>query len=429
MDNKKESTKTIKGLIAITLILFISSIGFFISFSYRNNPEKPKVSALIKNDGDLVINYVDGQDIIINKKGEFVYNISLKNTSLEKLFYSVSLEDISNDNIEIKVLNEDNQVIKNVKSKKENMDLLYLLTLEPSKTIRYKIVLTTLNIDSFSAKINVVNDLSNNQTFADLILLNSNVTQPLSKVGEEISKTNEELISSEDDDGISYYYRGNITNNYVKINDFLFRIVRINGDGTVRIVLNDVLQNENVFNKNYNEQAEYDSQLDINNTSLNNTLLNWLNKNFQDYLEFFADGSYCTDDIFDIEINDIKYTKAYQRVIKDKTPTLKCLGYKYQAKIGFLSIDEVSMAGANYKEENKDYYLYNDKIIGNYFTTNAYFINNSNYITMMDIKPDGSIGEGTLINKSAYLRPVVNINNNARVKGNGTIDNPYIIVN
>ena len=44
------------------------------------------------------------------------------------------------------------------------------------------------------------------------------------------------LCRAKDAYGNSYYYRGNVTNNYVKFADKYWRIVRINGDGTVRVI-------------------------------------------------------------------------------------------------------------------------------------------------------------------------------------------------
>jgi len=44
------------------------------------------------------------------------------------------------------------------------------------------------------------------------------------------------LYAAEDDDGMSYYYRGNIQNNYVSYAGFLWRIIRRNGDGSVRMI-------------------------------------------------------------------------------------------------------------------------------------------------------------------------------------------------
>ena len=44
------------------------------------------------------------------------------------------------------------------------------------------------------------------------------------------------LYATEDDYGTSYYYRGATTNNYVKFANFYWRIIRINGDGSLRII-------------------------------------------------------------------------------------------------------------------------------------------------------------------------------------------------
>ncbi len=52
----------------------------------------------------------------------------------------------------------------------------------------------------------------------------------------EAEDTDGYVCSAKDAYGTSYYYRGNVTNNYVKFADKYWRIVRINGDGTVRVI-------------------------------------------------------------------------------------------------------------------------------------------------------------------------------------------------
>ena len=44
------------------------------------------------------------------------------------------------------------------------------------------------------------------------------------------------LYMAEDDEGESYYYRGAVRNNYVSFAGFLWRIIRRNGDGSVRMI-------------------------------------------------------------------------------------------------------------------------------------------------------------------------------------------------
>ena len=48
--------------------------------------------------------------------------------------------------------------------------------------------------------------------------------------------TDEGLFMAEDDEGESYYYRGAVRNNYVSFAGFLWRIIRRNGDGSVRMI-------------------------------------------------------------------------------------------------------------------------------------------------------------------------------------------------
>ena len=48
--------------------------------------------------------------------------------------------------------------------------------------------------------------------------------------------TDEGLFMAEDDEGESYYYRGAVKNNYVSFAGFTWRIIRRNGDGSIRMI-------------------------------------------------------------------------------------------------------------------------------------------------------------------------------------------------
>lgn len=58
----------------------------------------------------------------------------------------------------------------------------------------------------------------------------------------------------------------------------------------------------------------------------------------------------------------------------------------------------------------------------------SYYINSNNNVTMMNVKPTGELGEGILVTNNSLIRPVININSRAKVKGTGTDIDPYIIV-
>ena len=53
------------------------------------------------------------------------------------------------------------------------------------------------------------------------------------------------LYATTDDDGTSYYYRGAVAGNYVKLNNQYYRIIRVNGDGTLRIIYDGTSPHEN----------------------------------------------------------------------------------------------------------------------------------------------------------------------------------------
>ena len=64
------------------------------------------------------------------------------------------------------------------------------------------------------------------------------LTGTVTKLGAQYSFSNETVLSSaEDDYGMSYYYRGVVENNYVEYANMCWRIVRITGDGSIKLVL------------------------------------------------------------------------------------------------------------------------------------------------------------------------------------------------
>ena len=76
--------------------------------------------------------------------------------------------------------------------------------------------------------------MNNHETSVETAKTNINAkgTPDFSKT----ATTNEGLFMSEDDDGASYYYRGAVKNNYVSFAGFIWRIIRRNGDGSVRMI-------------------------------------------------------------------------------------------------------------------------------------------------------------------------------------------------
>ena len=136
--------------------------------------------------------------------------------------------------------------------------------------VTYKDTGTDQSIDmnkQFSAKANLVNPSTfgpmGSGTLASAIINSAKTASEESdttrttfgtKVTEftSISGENERVLNNAPDDyGTSYYFRGNVIDNYVSFADKTWRIVRINGDGSVRLIL-DVATDSATFNGKVN---------------------------------------------------------------------------------------------------------------------------------------------------------------------------------
>lgn len=415
-------------IIIISFFVVIVALAVFLS----NFQFKEKVNgtiATVISDGDLIINYIDGDEIQFYDKEEHTYGLSITNSSTTKIYYSVFFSDANVEDIPVKIIDSDGTVVNQIQDHLLSTKLINLYSIEGGETVRYTVVFEGGKKVRFSGTLKAVNESLSNETFSDLLLLNNNVVVPKTRVGSEISTQNEGLISTKDNRGISYYFRGNVDNNYVRLGDYMFRIVRINGDGTVRIVLDGVLPETSPYNTNSLASGSSASTLTLlEQSSLLNTLNAWYENNLHDYSSYLTVGDYCTDTTFTNNVNGIVYSSTYERIFEDKNPDLYCSGTIYTGKIGLLSVDEVVLAGAYGNMPNTSYYLYNKDISGNYVTSSSFFINSSNNAAMVNIMSNGAIGDGVLVTNASYIRPVVQIGISAKVKGSGTLNDPYIIV-
>ena len=67
---------------------------------------------------------------------------------------------------------------------------------------------------------------------------NNTLSEPQTTPGAAVSADTEAVLAStEDDYGTSYYFRGAVENNYVEYANMCWRIVRITGDGSIKLVL------------------------------------------------------------------------------------------------------------------------------------------------------------------------------------------------
>ena len=229
------------------------------------------------------------------------------------------------------------------------------------------------------------------------------------------------LASTEDDYGTSYYFRGTVTNNYVEFANKCWRIVRVGGDGSVKLILH----NDNTagaanpcsstnnsasaafarysgetykssFNPNYNDNAyvgfkygtagsnTYEAtHANTNNSTILTNLETWYNNNLKTYESVIDDNVWCNDktNVTDTSYNPWSYdgenatglgygtNKTYygatQRLVSTSNsagstgPSLKCNGElsKINSKVGLITADELALAGYAYGQNNTTTYL------------------------------------------------------------------------
>ena len=412
-------------VIIIALVLAISSI---IGTTHYKKYKDDKIN-IVLNDGDLIINYVDGNIVEFNDKKEHEYLVSVTNNGDNKIFFSLELNEvIASNKVDYVVTTLEGEEIVSDNIGRDGC-LFSLLSVEGNNTLRYKIVFKPNKKSEFKGTLNVINDSLTTQTFSDLILLDNNISVAKTKVGSEIADDDEGLITTNDSDGISYYFRGNVKNNYVLIDDLMFRIVRINGDGTVRLVLDDVIAVNTVYNNKVPlENETYNDMALLEKASVMETLNNWVNSALSNYSEYLANGKYCSDNTFTNLNGGIYRSDTYNRIFFSQIPSLACSGVVYSSKVGLLSADEVTMAGAFQKEKNNKYYLYNENINSTYVLSSSDYLNANNCIVMFGVNEDGSLNDSVLATDTVAIRPVINLNMSAKIKGKGTLNSPYILV-
>ena len=327
---------------------------------------------------------------------------------------------------------------------------------------------TTTNLSSVYY---VVSATSSSYTYKQ-ITSNKNTTEAL-------------LASTEDDYGTSYYFRGAVKNNYVQFANKCWRIVRINGDGSVKLVLhNDNTSNASspcassnnsttaafarysgssytsVFNSNYNDNAyigfmygatgasDYAStHANTNKSDILKNLETWYTNNLTSYESKLADTIWCNDKStvsggLGYGTNGTSYG-AYNRLASTKQPTLKCPndnnGGKLSKftvddttngngnltyKIGLLTADEIAFAGSIAYTYNRSTYLQENTGTTWWWSLSPVFFYGSSAGVWV-------VGSGHLngyyVDGRNGLRPVISLISSTNVTGDGTSENPYVV--
>lgn len=299
--------------------------------------------------------------------------------------------------------------------------------------------------------------------------------------------TEKTLSKSEDDYGDSYYYRGKVIDNYVNFAGMCWRIVRIAGDGSVKLILEDqnttcdsssYTGNWNLGSANFGyDRSTYGSSKHVINYlnpvtnassalvnrfktfqtgTLTTKIKNTYNKEISDYLKA---GDWCYDDTAyasdtstsgtpltdDAKTNYYNgttsgwfYYDSYIRLYGQSTvsPTNKCNGTilsQYNDNtdmyVATITADEITFAGGKYNSTNYGYYLLNDyqRIDSNSWWSLSPNYWNGSYSYSFSVYSGGALNYSSVYNNYGS-RPAVTLTSSASISGgDGTKNNPYTV--
>ena len=254
--------------------------------------------------------------------------------------------------------------------------------------------------------------------------------------------------------GRTYYFAGNPTDNWVRWAGFYWRIIRINEDGTIRMIYQGTSANTtgsntqtqtSAFNSSYNNNMYvgymYQSNQPHGLTS-SSTIKGILDTWYQNNLARYADdldgnAGFCGDRTpYSGTGTSTTYYGAYNRLNTNKAPTFECASdsdlYTTSGSedgngaltypIGLITADEVAYAGGVYGTNNTSYYLYTNS---SYWTMSPYEYPNA---SVFDVRSTGRLIGGNYVTNTFGVRPVVNLKADTQFSsGNGTSETPFVV--
>lgn len=421
-------------LIVISFLL-VGLVSVFFSYSNYLDDNLNNKTLVLSNEY-LSLNYLNGNlyDIPDFLNGDkIIKKVSVTNLTDNIVGFTLAIMDINiaSKNIKIQVYDEDDNIVYDEYLLGTDTELVKTKEISGKKTLNYTIVITNEGEDTFfGADLLVYNEYSLEvaNSFKETILRDNQFGELVSPIG-TVSTTNEGLLVSEDELGQTYYFRGSVDNNYVKMNNLMFRIVRINGDGSVRLILDNTLEDNSYYLRRINKTNEYLNNMIFNNSDIKKVLDEWYNTNLLSVDNYIASSNFCYDNAFYLQNESEYFTNSYDRIYVSNAASLNCQEGIYVGKVGLLSIDEVIYAGASKDGINNSYYLYNPSILNNWWTMSSSKVNaQSNNVNNYLITSGGGIDLEGKLNSSYGIRPVISLDKSVKVSGMGTLENPYEIV-
>ena len=294
------------------------------------------------------------------------------------------------------------------------------------------------------------------------------------------------LASTEDDYGTSYYFRGAVKNNYVEFANKCWRIVRITGDGSVKLVLHNdntfgvinpcsstnnsdnaafARYSGNTYETAFNEKVDDNTYIgfmygttgasdyasthaNTNKSTILTNLETWYKSNLASYADKLVDTIWCNDKStvsggLGYGSEDTYYA-AYNRLRTTGQPTLKCSndnnGGKLSKftvddttngngnltyKIGLLTIDELAFAGYSDVSGNTATYLHENATGSVWWSLSPGFFNGD---ALVQCVGQGNLLGGRVDYNDLGLRPAISLVSDITISsGTGTSEDPYVV--
>ena len=288
------------------------------------------------------------------------------------------------------------------------------------------------------------------------------------------------LCSAPDNYGTSYYYRGNVSNNYVYFANFYWRIVRINGDGSIRLIYDgtkahangeasgDRIVGTSAFNEKIDDNAYVgymygtpgsstyeETHANINDSTIKKYVDNWYENNLKgtNFEQYLADNLFCNDRrVSDYDSDgrfQLGYGKNYTVYAGAYGPWSAPQGtnnalidlYCHQINDSFTVSDKIygngnlkyaialltkreTILAGSYSQDNVKFYLYNNYYLWT-LTPDGYSSDHS--IIRLQEKNGRTASTAISNDVEVGVKPVINLKQGSLKLGDGTTNNPYRI--
>ncbi len=302
----------------------------------------------------------------------------------------------------------------------------------------------------------------------DAVAYKLSLTQ-LTETELETDKSDKGLYQAADDYGTTYYYRGNVKNNIVQFAGFYWQIVRINGDGSIRLMYDGIVKNatggdqtigNSQFNSKYNNPAyvgymygnpdgtTFDEVHNNTNNSIIKTAVdNWYKTNIVDKgfssnvsnaIGFCGDRTLRSGD--GVSTTQNSYFSSYKR-FENNMPQFTCpepsrdlyttadssIGNKALTyPVGLITYDELVYAGMDNRHTNKLSWAYSTQ---HYWTMSpSSFDATLGYAIEWFLNSAGSLTPWWGVGSHLGARPVINLKSDTLITGGiGTSSDPFIV--